>query len=317
MGFLNNSGDIILDAVLTDTGRARLSKGDGSFKITKFALADDEINYKLFVANTGSAYQDLQILQTPVLESFTNNFSSMKNKLLTVNLKDLLYMPVMKVNDNDSVGTVFANAIVKDGYIISVDANTTSLMSSTRLNGRQVITTGVLAGNLPSTSKNIRVDQGIDNKDVTILPEELKETQYIIEIDNRLGSMVDGTGARLNPSYIDDDDVASYFVSLQSDTTVVANNPVSSTDALNDTQAQVIAGPRGTYLSFKIESSILTQTSDNIFQTIGTKYPYSVTQGGTTPYTAESLYVINSNIIVTGATTGYSISIPVAFVKFI
>ncbi len=38
MGFLDNSGDIILDAVLTDTGRMRLAKGDGSFKIVKFAL---------------------------------------------------------------------------------------------------------------------------------------------------------------------------------------------------------------------------------------------------------------------------------------
>ena len=43
MAFLDNSGDIILDAVLTDTGRMRLARGDGSFKIMKFALGDDEI----------------------------------------------------------------------------------------------------------------------------------------------------------------------------------------------------------------------------------------------------------------------------------
>ena len=43
MAFLDNSGDIILDAVLTDTGRLRLAQGDGSFKIAKFAIADDEI----------------------------------------------------------------------------------------------------------------------------------------------------------------------------------------------------------------------------------------------------------------------------------
>ena len=39
MAFLDNSGDIILDAVLTDTGRFRLAKGDGSFKIVKYAFA--------------------------------------------------------------------------------------------------------------------------------------------------------------------------------------------------------------------------------------------------------------------------------------
>ena len=38
MAFLDNSGDIILDAVLTDTGRYRLAKGDGSFKIVSLRL---------------------------------------------------------------------------------------------------------------------------------------------------------------------------------------------------------------------------------------------------------------------------------------
>ena len=48
MAFLDNSGDIILDAVLTDEGRRRLALGDGSFRITKFALGDDEIDYSLY-----------------------------------------------------------------------------------------------------------------------------------------------------------------------------------------------------------------------------------------------------------------------------
>ena len=69
MAFLDNSGDIILDAVLTDTGRMRLAKGDGSFKIVKFALGDDEINYELYDKNnaSGSAYYDLEILQTRII----------------------------------------------------------------------------------------------------------------------------------------------------------------------------------------------------------------------------------------------------------
>ena len=64
MAFLDNSGDIILDAVLTDTGRARLAKGDGTFKIAKYALADDEIDYELYDAthSEGSTYYDLDIL---------------------------------------------------------------------------------------------------------------------------------------------------------------------------------------------------------------------------------------------------------------
>ena len=47
MGFLqNDTNNIILDAVLTDTGREFLAKNDGSFSVVKFAVADDEIEYK-------------------------------------------------------------------------------------------------------------------------------------------------------------------------------------------------------------------------------------------------------------------------------
>ena len=69
MAFLDNSGDIILDAVLTDTGRLRLARGDGSFKITKFALGDDEINYETYHAqhSSGSAYFDLEIYKLQYL----------------------------------------------------------------------------------------------------------------------------------------------------------------------------------------------------------------------------------------------------------
>ena len=123
MGFLDNSGDIILDAVLTDTGRMRLAKGDGSFKVDKFALSDDEIDYGLYDKNnaSGSAYYDLSILQTPVLESFTNNMSSMKSRLLTINDNDLLYLPIIKLFTQSGAGSE-QNA---NGYfVIPVDKTT-------------------------------------------------------------------------------------------------------------------------------------------------------------------------------------------------
>ena len=102
MGFLDNSGDIILDAVLTDHGRKILAKGDGSFQITKFAVSDEEINYSLYNSShsSGSSYYDLEILQTPVLEAFTNNGSSMKTKLVSYDNNRLLYLPILKLNLN-------------------------------------------------------------------------------------------------------------------------------------------------------------------------------------------------------------------------
>jgi len=44
MGYLNNAV-VTVDAILTTKGRELLARGDGSFKITQFALADDEIDY--------------------------------------------------------------------------------------------------------------------------------------------------------------------------------------------------------------------------------------------------------------------------------
>ena len=47
MGFLNNT-TVTVDAVLTKKGRELLAQGTNAFNITKFALADDEIDYRLY-----------------------------------------------------------------------------------------------------------------------------------------------------------------------------------------------------------------------------------------------------------------------------
>ena len=133
MAFLDNSGDIILDAVLTDTGRLRLARGDGSFKITKFALADDEINYETYNTQhaSGSAYFDLEILQTPVFEAFTNNTSTMKSKLISLTNNNLIYLPVLKLNsiDPDAKPTLAAGAsgatlFSSGSHVVLVDSDT-------------------------------------------------------------------------------------------------------------------------------------------------------------------------------------------------
>ena len=111
MAFLDNSGDIILDAVLTDTGRRRLARRDGTFKVAKFALGDDEINYRLFNAchASGSAYFDLEVLQTPVLEAFTDPESLMHHRLMSLSRNDILYLPIIELFENSDFGSVKIN----------------------------------------------------------------------------------------------------------------------------------------------------------------------------------------------------------------
>ena len=85
MGYLNNSV-ITVDAILTTKGRELLAKNDGSFRITQFALADDEIDYTLYNPShpSGSAYYGEAIDGMPLLEAFPEANQIMKYKLATL-----------------------------------------------------------------------------------------------------------------------------------------------------------------------------------------------------------------------------------------
>jgi hypothetical protein len=85
MGYLNNSV-ITVDAILTTKGRELLAANDGSFRITQFALADDEIDYTLYNPShpSGSAYYGEAIDGMPLLEAFPEESQIMKYKLATL-----------------------------------------------------------------------------------------------------------------------------------------------------------------------------------------------------------------------------------------
>lgn len=85
MGYLNNSV-ITVDAILTKKGRELLARNDGSFRITQFALADDEIDYTLFNPShpSGSAFYGEAIDGMPLLEAFPDESQIMKYKLATL-----------------------------------------------------------------------------------------------------------------------------------------------------------------------------------------------------------------------------------------
>lgn len=310
MAFLDNSGDIILDAVLTDTGRARLAKGDGSFRITKFAVGDDEINYGLYDKNnpSGSAYYDLEILQTPVLEAFTNNASSMKSKLISISRTNLLYLPVVELNQ------VFAQSTkmhTSGAFFVAVDKDTEDAV---RINSSNQVVDGIILGQTLAGGSYVRADQGLDTNEIPPsrpLDSDLVETQYIVEMDNRLGFLASVTGFRnaevgtqAKVSYIDDDNIASYYFSLGTDLDYVQENTNTNVDS-----TQSIAGPRGTFIKFRVGASIDLNTSTYLFDQLGSTSTMNGASGAT------AVKFIDSIIRITGATTGYSIDIPVRYIK--
>jgi hypothetical protein len=85
MGYLNNNV-VTVDAILTKKGRELLARGDGSFKITQFALSDDEIDYTLYNPThpSGSAFYGEAIEALPILEAFPDENQIMKYKLATL-----------------------------------------------------------------------------------------------------------------------------------------------------------------------------------------------------------------------------------------
>ena len=201
MAFLDNSGDIILDAVLTDEGRKRLAAGDGSFRIVKFALGDDEIDYSLYENSnhadgrhpSGSAYYDLSILQSPILEAMTNNAGALRSKLINYTRNDFLYLPVIKAND---IITGFAKTanfgssdVPTNGYIFAADLNTLTA----RPNGGNGLLRGD-PGGAAAADNALAFDQGLDSNDLTaeVMPpgDPRRETQYVVEVDNSYSKFV-------------------------------------------------------------------------------------------------------------------------------
>jgi hypothetical protein len=103
MGYLNNQV-ITVDAILTTKGRELLAKGDGSFNITQFALADDEIDYTLYNPTnpSGSAYYGEAIENMPLLEAFPDEMQMMKYKLVTLP-RDTAKMPTLAIGNANPV----------------------------------------------------------------------------------------------------------------------------------------------------------------------------------------------------------------------
>ena len=113
MGYLNNQV-VTVDAILTKKGRELLAKGDGSFKIYQFALADDEIDYTLYNPNhpSGSAYYGEAIENMPLLEAFPDENQMMKYKLTTLS-RGTAKMPIL------SLGIASLALIQGDNYVMS------------------------------------------------------------------------------------------------------------------------------------------------------------------------------------------------------
>ena len=123
MGYLNNSV-VTVDAILTKKGRELLARGDGSFKITQFALSDDEIDYTLYNPShpSGSAYYGEAIENMPVLEAFPDETQIMKYKLTTLP-RGTAKLPILNLG--------YSSISLKQGATLAISPETLNYLGAT------------------------------------------------------------------------------------------------------------------------------------------------------------------------------------------
>lgn len=298
MAFLDNSGDIILDAVLTDTGRKRMA--EGNFRITKFALADDEIDYSLYNFNDGrgSAYYDLDILSSPILEAFTDNAAGLKSKLVSYTRNDLEYLPVMKLSNLQPSEKINSST---NSFLVSADSTTDNIFVTTP--------EGLFKKNTVGNTR-IAIHQGIDNVQVphtTELEPDLIEAAYIIEMDNRilrLRNPEQSNNTYKSLSYVDDDQMASYVLVSGEDSNYFEE--IANYNSPTGLGASVIAGARNSNaLILSLAPAEQLAANDYLFDALGDTFTFQ----------SNDYKYIDVNVRIMGSTTGYRIDVPVRVIK--
>jgi hypothetical protein len=156
MGYLNNT-IVTVDAILTTKGRQLLAQNDGTFRITQFALADDEIDYVLYNPNhpSGSAYYGQAIDNMPLLEAFPQETQMMKYKLITLP-RGTAKMPILNLG--------YTSIVIKQGASLAITPQTLNY-----LGGNTFETSGYTATIADVRTMNTFEGVGINTPNATAL----------------------------------------------------------------------------------------------------------------------------------------------------
>jgi hypothetical protein len=102
MGFLDHStNNIIIDAVLTDTGRRLLANNNGSFRIAFFSLSDDEVDYTIIEKFGRTVGKEKITKNTPVFEAQTKGDLALKHRLLTLPDPTIIRLPTLSLDGTE------------------------------------------------------------------------------------------------------------------------------------------------------------------------------------------------------------------------
>jgi len=314
---------------------------EGNFRITKFALGDDEIDYSLYNADhpSGSAYFDLEILQSPVMEAATKQASSIKYGLLSITRTDLVYMPVLELNQKSGV-----DSVLKHNNIILLAANKATY--TTLAQDANIGASKVLEPNTLTPSSKVIIESGItsadrqptrENRDNMLVSTNLVDLQFDVRFDSRFMAGLISVQPRQDQSFANNTDGSRRITltafarkSAVSATQFMDNYVTAMADGLEDlvlqyttattdetgTNLSQLAGPRGgmTALSFAPSTEINAQgtASPSYYSLYGSTGVAGTTLGFAS---SDNFDYIDTTVYVQGLTTGASIQLPIRIVR--
>jgi hypothetical protein len=179
-----NPTTITVDAILTTKGRELLARNDGSFQITQFSLADDEIDYTLYNPNhpSGSAFYGEAIENTPVLEAFPNESQIMRYKLVTLP-RGTSKLPVINLGYN--------TIILRQGASLTITPQTLNYLGATSTFEANGYTATIADSRLVSSFSGTGIT-------TTTPPSDLNTTTGTVLSVTQIGTSFTLTGTTIN-----------------------------------------------------------------------------------------------------------------------
>jgi len=342
MAFQDSADGIIIDAVLTDKGRKYMAQG--KFRVAKFALGDDEVNYS-FVHETGGGDEGRTMPsahKTPILEAFSNENANINYGLLSITSDDVLYIPKIRVNEK-----VKETVTAYNGYYYVAVNNETARKLETDI-GKQF----VLQNNEHDKNK-LLIESGISippnksfggitteyasdlrptthNKEAYILNMDLYDKHFMVYTDERF---VENILTSPLDSHFENDNSNNLYMrlgplqaSIQTSlpgivdyyetyrVNAVDQSVVSTTSGVNGDNHSAFDGPRATIFAMNLKiNQLMTADSQS-----STNFRYS--KFG---YTNQAMFgtsnrydFINSTIYVQGLSTNSRLIIPIRIIRF-
>jgi hypothetical protein len=307
---------------------------EGNFRIVKYSPGDDEIDYSLYNADhtSGSAYYDLEILQSPVMEAATKQASSIKYGLLSITRTDILFMPTLKANQKIS------EALNKKGsvFILAANRETYENLSSDSVLGEKF----VLEPNTKTPSRTVVIESGIDsserqatleNRNAMLVASGLLDSNFEFKFDSRfvagLTSVQGGKFANLSDGTRDismstfatrtaigaQDFIENYSTAIAPG---IANLVAKRDGSVSGNDLSGFEGPRGTVTAATFVPSTEINAEGSSTPSFYSLYGRTSVAAATLGFTGSNTYdVIDTTVYVRGLTSGTQIQIPLRIVR--